>query len=194
MLIINKTNKCKGAHANALICFLCPFNGKPSWFPLTGSHILLKWNKNKAKKQIIRKSLDSNIQLKLTYLISPSILPEAIFLPLGLHAMHRIHPLWPRNVCRGNCVLISHTRTVVSPEPVHKSRPSGENCTERTASLWPIYYKRKLRKKERKKSKKKMVSLFVVTCETCWTSGNSFYSEQCLWLIGNGQNFFCGAL
>ena len=40
-------------------------------------------------------------------------------------------------VWRGVCVARSHIRTVVSPEPLARWRPLGENATTSTDSAWP---------------------------------------------------------
>lgn len=51
--------------------------------------------------------------------------------------MHMTQLEWPLAVFLGSCVLRSQKRTVVSPDPVHSSFPSGEKATERTLSEWP---------------------------------------------------------
>ena len=40
-------------------------------------------------------------------------------------------------VCSGVCVARSHRRSVVSPLPLARRRPSGLNPTANTASVWP---------------------------------------------------------
>lgn len=41
-------------------------------------------------------------------------------------------------VCSGVPVARSHSRTVVSPEPLAMYRPLGLNCTDNTASACPV--------------------------------------------------------
>lgn len=43
----------------------------------------------------------------------------------------------PVNVLRGVCVWMSHSLTVVSPDPLASCLPSGLNATVSTASVWP---------------------------------------------------------
>lgn len=46
-------------------------------------------------------------------------------------------PLPTLHSCCGSCVLKSHRRSVVSPEPLARRLPSGLNATASTDSAWP---------------------------------------------------------
>ena len=49
--------------------------------------------------------------------------------------MDHWQPTW--HVCMGVCVCKSHSRSVVSPEPLARCLPLGEKLTDRMASEWP---------------------------------------------------------
>lgn len=55
----------------------------------------------------------------------------------GLHEIHKTQLLCPSPDFIGVSVFISQNLTVVSPDPDASFLPSGENYTDKTASVWP---------------------------------------------------------
>ena len=98
-----------GSHATEVIHRECALMGEPTFSPVAGS-------------QRIR---------------TPFLSAETSLLALGLHARQRMWFLWPRHVCLGREVLTSQKRTVVSPPPEARWRPSPEKDTKSTASVCP---------------------------------------------------------
>mmetsp|Transcript_42324 Transcript_42324/g.133344 ORF Transcript_42324/g.133344 Transcript_42324/m.133344 type:complete len:209 (-) Transcript_42324:242-868(-) len=98
-----------GSHDKLVIHLVCPFSGLPAGCPLAGSHNLA----------------------------SLSMLPDAASFPSGENAQHKTQLVWPFMVVIGVSVFISHTLKVASPEPVMRRLQSGENATQRMASVCP---------------------------------------------------------
>ena len=63
--------------------------------------------------------------------------PEATSAASGLQATTSTHVVCPLHVCCGVCVAKSQKRTLLSPLPEARRRPSGEKLTDSTASAWP---------------------------------------------------------
>lgn len=67
----------------------------------------------------------------------PFLSPKAIFIPSGDQLSTMIQ-FYPCTSLYGVCVSISHSLTVVSPDPVANIVESGENADEMTESVCPM--------------------------------------------------------
>lgn len=100
----------RGSQEIEVIHLECPFILRPIYLAVSGSH-----------KQI-----------------SPFISPDASIFPFGLHEITNTQFLCPFDaVSLGSSVPTSQKRIVVSPEPLARFKPSGENYTLSTLSVCP---------------------------------------------------------
>ena len=60
-----------------------------------------------------------------------SMLPVATWRSRPSHSTHRSQPVWPASVAAGVSESRFHSRHVLSPEPVARNRPVGENEAHR---------------------------------------------------------------
>ena len=72
----------------------------------------------------------------------PFLQPEASLFPSGDHAMHSIQCLWALQVCSGVSVNMSHSLTVVSPDPLARDLGTQTSLSLflfRSFFLCPLY-------------------------------------------------------
>ena len=67
----------------------------------------------------------------------PSCPPVANFLSIASHSTQSTQPLCPDNTCEGVSVSRFHKRAFVSPDPVARREPVGENEAQRIGDVWP---------------------------------------------------------
>jgi len=146
-----------GSQASDVIHLVCPLRASPIAFPVFGSQMRT----------------------------CPSCPPLANLLSIGSHSTQSTHPLWPESVWEGVSVFRSHSRALVSPDPVAKSFPVGENEAQRIGEECPRSISVRCYQFPKPKSRPESVEEHLVAGRTRKT----LCGEQCTTIVSSGVNF-----